>query len=279
MAKKSTPTPRAFDPQAGQAAFNELEATLRAMPADQVGIPNSDVQDSAVAALNLVDVVRDPKRRARLGLLPIELFRPEVVDQLEKASWAAWYLHTQVRTESATASGAKVDAALYEASGQHLTKLLRMLDYHVGSIGDVAAELADIRSGTGYQDRASDLARAADLWQRYRSELEADTRHFDPTDGDQARRYAETIVRALRDSLGSSVAQRADLRNRAYTLVFRLYNEVRAACLFLFRDDRAQLDLFPALRKVVIGPRPRPRPETPANGSPTPDGPPPVPAA
>jgi hypothetical protein len=76
--------------------------------------------------------------------------------------------------------GVKVDVATYEASGQHLGKMLKMLDYHVGMVSEVAAEIADIGGGAGYQDRASDLVRAAALWERYRADLEVDKRFFDP---------------------------------------------------------------------------------------------------
>src|SRR2546430_658535 len=152
MPKRTPEKPRALDPQAGQAAFNQLEARLRAIPADQVSLPNSDIQDAAIAALNLVDVARDPQRSAN---------------------------------------------------------------------------------------------------------LEGDKRYFDPTDASKARTYAESIVQALRSSLGASAADRADLRNRAWTLMLELYNEVRAAGEFVFRNDPVELDFFLPLRQVVSPARPR----------------------
>src|SRR2546421_4578394 len=276
MPKRTPEKPRALDPQAGQAAFNQLEARLRAIPADQVSLPNSDIQDAAIAALNLVDVARDPKRSAKLAMLSPDLFAKDAVDQLEMAAWAAWYAHTQVRTEAANATGVKVDVAVYEGSGQHLAKLLKMLEYYVGTVPEVASEIADIRAGSGYQDRASDLVRTAVLWERYRADLEGDKRYFDPTDASKARTYAESIVQALRSSLGASAADRADLRNRAWTLMLELYNEVRAAGEFVFRNDPVELDFFLPLRQVVSPARPRKTDTPPAPPAPAP-APPPAP--
>jgi hypothetical protein len=249
--KKGQTPERTLNLEAGQAAFKSLETTLRVMPADDVMIPNSDAQDSAIAALNLVSVARTPARMARLALLPEALFAKDNLAQLELAAWATWYAHTQVLSGQAAANGARVEAALFESAGQHLAKLLKLLEYHVGSIPDVAAELADIRSGSGYQDRASDLMRAAILWERWRAELEGDKRLFDAGDGQKAKALAEAIVTALRASLGTNLAEQADLRNRAWSLLSRLYNEVRAAGLFVFRNDPAELEHFAPMRQVV----------------------------
>jgi hypothetical protein len=261
---------RAFDPLAGEAAFEKLESRLRGLAADEVAIPNSDPQDSAIAGLALVDVAREPRRRARFSLLPEELISKTSVEQLELASWATWYAHTRMLSEVAGASGAKVDATLYEKSGQHLSKMLKVLEYHVGEAPEVAAEIAGIRSGTGYQDRASDLVRAAALVERYRAELEGDERWFDESDAALARTYAEQIVQSLRSSMQSRAADWTDLRNRAWTELNRWYNEVRAAGEFVFRAEPGERDLFLPLRQAVSPTRPRTvrHDEAPASPSP-----------
>jgi hypothetical protein len=247
------------DASAGEAAFRALEGALRAMPAEEVTQPNSDVQESAIAALNLVKIAREPAIRARLALLPASLLAPDAIDQLERAAWAAWHAQTRVLAGEVQSGGARVDGELFRSSGQHLDRMLKLLDYHVGSVPEVEAELAGIRGGVGYQDRASDLVRAAAVWERWRGELEGDKRHFDPTDGDKARGFAQAIVTALRDSLGSDILAQADLRNRAWSLLKRLYDDVREAGQYMFRNEPAMADLFVPLRQVVH-PRSRPKP-------------------
>lgn len=253
---------RNFDPKAGEGAFKKIEALLRAMPAAEVQTPNSDPRDSAVAALALVDVARDPARAARFSSLPEAVFAASTVDDLELAAWATWFAHTKVLSETAQSSGARVDIATFDAAGAHLAKMLKLIQYHVGDHADVASEITDIRSGIGYQDRASDLTRAAVLWERYQSELENDQRNYDANDATQARSYAEAILQALRASLGSA-ADWADLRNRAWSRLNKLYAELRAAGVFVFRDEPELRTLFVPLRQAVSPRRPRSKPEPP----------------
>jgi hypothetical protein len=263
---------RAFDLAAGENAFKQLESALRAMTQDEIMPMTVDAQEAALAALALVSVARDPKRLERLSLLMPALLEPKAIDQLELAAWATWYAHTQLQTELAQAKGAKVDADTYEASGRHLNKLLKLVEYHVGDQPRVAVELADIRSGAGYQDRATDLVRAAALFDRHHDELEQDARYYDAGLGDGARRYAEAIVESLRASLGRTAAEWSDLRSRAWSQMVQLYDQVRAAGEYVFRNEPEQADLFQKLRQVVVpnrrmrkDPTPADPPETPAS--------------
>ncbi len=250
---------RAFDPQAGEQAFKNLEAALRAIPAQDLSIPNSDVQDSAISALALVDVVNAPAAKERFDWLPNEIFKKDTVERLERVAWAAWYAHVRMRSEAALETETKVDPATFEAAGSLLAKMLKLIDYHLGDRTEVAAEIADIRSGSGYQDRASDLVRAAALWEHWRAELDQDKRFFDPKDGERARAYAEGIVRSLRVSLRANTAAWNDLRIRAWTLLNELYSEVRTTGVYLFRHEPAERDQFVPLRQAVSPTRGRPK--------------------
>ncbi len=263
---------RIFDLKAGEQAFKELEATLRAIPAQDIAIPNCDVQDSAISALALVDVANAPASKERFDWLADEIFKKDTVERLERVAWAAWYAHVRMRSEAAVETETKVDPATFEAAGSLLTKMLKLIDYHVGDRTEVAAEIDDIRSGSGYQDRASDLVRAAALWERWRAELDQDTRFFDPKDGEQARAYAEGIVRSLRAAHRANTAAWNDLRARAWTLLNELYSEVRAAGTYLFRHEPAERDRFTALRQTVSPTRGRPK-APPAEPEPVPTEP------
>jgi hypothetical protein len=244
-----------YDASAGEAAFRALEGTLRGMAAEEVTTPNSDVQKSALAALNLVQVAREPAIQAALASLPGAVM--DTVDRLEQAAWATWYAHTRVLARAVQRRGTRVNAELYERSGQHLARMLKVLAYHLDAVPEVVAEIADIRTGHGYQDRASDLARAAVLCERWRDELERDRRHFDPDDAGMARTYARSILIELRDSAGGRVAaEEVDLRNRTWTLLVRSYAEIRAAGAYVFRDDPAQRARFVPLRQAAHPRRP-----------------------
>jgi hypothetical protein len=243
---------RVLDPSAGESALNRVEPTLRAIAAADLTVVNADAQDAAVAALALVDIARDPARLARLKALPATIFAADTLEQLEDTAWALWFTQTKLQSESVQQTGVKVDVATYEASGQQLARMLKVLEYHVGHIPEVAAELADIRSGVGYQDRASDLVRTASLVEKHASELAADTRYYEANDATVARQYAETIIGAMRVAMGKTAAEWSDLRQRAWFRLNFLYNEVLAAAGFVFRAEPEQRGLFVPLRQVLV---------------------------
>jgi hypothetical protein len=271
MATTKPKLKRAFDPAAGENALKQIEPTLRAMNNDDVVLMTMDAQEGALAALALVSIAREPKRLARLQPLMPGLLQADTIDQLELAAWATWYAHAKLQTEQTQSKGAKVSAETYEASGQHLSKLLKLLEYHVGDHPDVAVELADIRSGAGYQDRATDLVRAASLFEQHRTELEQDQRYFNAEAAQVARGYAQAIIESIRASMGRSAAEWSDLRSRAWSRMTYLYNEVRAAGEFVFRNEPEQRDLFTSLRQAVVPPR-RSRKDDAADGDGTPVG-------
>jgi len=172
-----------------------------------------------------------------------------------------------------------VDAGLFDASGAHLAKMLKLIEYHVGTRPTVAAEIADIRSGQGYQDRASDLVRAAKLWDDWHDEIQDDKRNFDPGDGAQARSYAQAIVRALSASMSAGAADTTDMRNRAWSLLTSLYSDVIAAGEFLFRRSPADLEILVPLKQAVNPTKARPKTDGPEEPGPPPaPGPTPPPA-
>jgi hypothetical protein len=252
----NTPVTGELDPKTTEAAFGKIQGQLRELPQRSVTPPNSDLQDAAIAALALVDITREPMRAARFAALPAEVFPPNTVNDLETAALAGWYVQTKVLSEGAGGGGPKVDSALYEDSGKHLKGLLKLIEYHVGDVAEVATELADIQSGIGYQDRASDLTRAASLFEIWQDELRADQRRYDPNAGQLARGYANDILTALRTSVHAS-AEWADLRNRAWTHLSALYSEVEKTGAWVFRADPEHSALFVPLRRMVTRVRPR----------------------
>jgi hypothetical protein len=260
MSIEQTP-PRAFDADAGASAFQQVEPLLRAMPAADLVAINANAQELAIAALALVDVAREPARLTALSMLPSSLFAADTIDQLETNALALWHAHVKLQTESAHTQGAKVDVAVYEASGRHLGKMLKLIEYHMGNVPPVAVELADIKSGSGYQDRASDLVRAAALFDAHRAELQDDARYFSADDASVARGYAQTILDGVRASMGKSAAEWSDLRSRAHTRVVHLYGELKSAGEFVFRGQPEHRDRFVALRQVVVPTRARAKAE------------------
>ena len=199
----------------------------------------------------VVDRANAPERRARLALLPAAIFAKGSVDDLEQAAQPAMHIELEAAREGVAATGVKVDLALVTAATELRERMLKTADYNLGDREAVAREIADIRSGTGYLDLANDCVRLAALFRAHKAELAADKRHYDADDAKNADALAVRIRAEYRAAANRGEVF-ADLRPRAFTELTRLFNEVRAAALFVFRDDPAVTDEFPPLRSAVI---------------------------
>jgi len=133
----------------------------------------------------------------------------------------------------------------------------------------VSRELADIRLGAGYLDLANDLSRLATLYATHRSELAADQRHYETRDAERAASFAKKIRDEYRAAASRS-GEYTELRPRAFSELSRLYNEVRAAAEFLFRNEPAVLDEFPPLRAAAAALSPTRRSKKQADPVPSP---------
>ncbi len=264
-AKRNLSDVREVDPAIAQAAFETIRKRLDELPAETVTHPRTDLQAAALAGLALVDIARVPQRKARFDKLPADEFSPTTIDDLEQVCCAAWFVQTRVQAETADDGGPKVEAALYEDSGTHLDNLLKLLDYHVGT--EVAAQLADIRSGTGYQDRASDLLRAATLFDTWEDELKADVRRYEASMAADARAYANAILAEIRASMTSAKTW-TEMRDRCWTLLLDLYKDVEDTGQWLFRKEPREQQAFISLRRMVRLVRPPRKPKPPATPPP-----------
>ncbi|MCS6900459.1 MAG: hypothetical protein RMJ98_12990 [Myxococcales bacterium] len=241
---------KSYDPSLAKACLEEQEATLRAIPAGEVAIPNSDPVSSALAALALVDLVRAPDRAPRYKLLPVELFDPGTVDRLEKNAWALWQAHLEAQIASAAETSVKVPPEIFQKAMELKGHMQRLLEYHLGDHSAVSGELADIRLGSGYSDLASDLVRCARLLDLYKAELQEDRKFYHPGDAALARSLAQQILEALRSSLRGKMSL-TDLRNRAWTMVARDYAELIEVSHFLFRKQPEEKARFVPLRALL----------------------------
>lgn len=257
MPNTDTPQDRVYDPTAGKEAFAAIESQLRAMPPSEIGTLNVDLRDGATVALALVANARAPERAERIAILPESLLPKRTTADLEQAAWAAWYCHTQVLSQTAATTGGRVDPELYQESGLFLDRVLKLLDYHVGHLPAVAREIADIRSGVGYQDRATDLVRAAALLDAHQPELEGDTRRYQRGDAAAARDLARQIVGQLQESASAQAISWSDLRTRAFSRMAHLYESLPTPPSQR-QDVGLLLELYPAIvamlqRCVVVG--------------------------
>lgn len=154
-------------------------------------------------------------------------------------------------------TGAQIPKELADAGAALDSKLVRMLEYNLGHLPEVAARLASIKAGTGYADTASDLHRLSAIWSEHETTLAQDGNHYDPGDGARARELAAAILDALAQSQTAEARRWADLRTRCFTLLARWFEDIRSTCLWLHRNQPEQAAQVSALSSRTSRTRPK----------------------
>lgn len=241
--------PVVLDDDRAAAAFAALEDTLNMIPHDALQRVRLDLSRGATAALALVERARREDARPRIEAMPSLFWEAATLDRLEEAAWAAW--HTVVEGRKAAKAGARtVSAETDTASAALRDRMLRVLDYHLHDAPAVALELSDIRRGSGYIDRATDLWRLAQLYDAHRPALAGDARHWSPDDAQSARALASAILQAVGQGGDNPWT---DAQRRAWTHMLGLYNEAARGLSFIFHgtsvhDLQALPSMFTLLR-------------------------------
>lgn len=231
-------------------SFSLLKDQIAALPEDETIALNADLELAATAGLVLVDRGRAEGRAELFGLLEGKLMEVNVLAKLERVCEAALYIVVESAREEAAHTGAKVDPVTVDRASAVKKRMLKCAAYILEGNEDAEREIADIRRGTGYLDTARDLVRLAALYTVHLKALSRDPKNYVGTDHDEALQLAKSIRDQYRASQSSTSAFSA-LQPKVFTEVARLYNEVRAAATFIFRNRPSVLAEFEALRTAM----------------------------
>ncbi|WP_428266965.1 hypothetical protein [Haliangium sp.] len=266
----------AMDPDAARKAFEALQPHLDAQ--EDIRRANTDLDKAVIMAAALGRMVKQPEVRARFEALPTDAFDQAYVDRLEPAALATWYVGLARKQAEVSASGGRLPSEAVRVATEVKRRMMRVVGYHLGDDAEVAAELSDIRAGTGYVDLGTDLMRLADLYEAHADELSEDSRHYQDSDADLARRLALAIHQVLGDGRDSDADYWAAYQRRAWSFLLDTYDEVSLAGRWLYRHEDAA-ERFPSLYTIgrrgggggVAEPEPEPaEPDAPAPDQPTP---------
>lgn len=238
-----------YDPIIGEQALVVVKPSLLEMDPTQVQVYNFDAYYTAVVAMNLVDQVESDKCKPLFDKIPADVMGEARPSYLRDLAQALLFLEARARSSSATSTNVRVDLALFQDGVALRERMLRVLAYHFEKNPSMRAELADIRSGTGYVDLASDLMRLATHYSAHRAILAKDTTQYDVKDENLARGISKEIMSALRTAPDSGIA---DLRNRCWTKALRVYSKLRIVAELVFFDTPNELAAFPAMRQAVL---------------------------
>jgi hypothetical protein len=235
-----------------EAAFNTLRRRLEEISVDDIDRPRTSPQRAANAARSVAEYAARPEVRVRFERLARGVeFRLELLDELFLAADAAWHTRQRLEDLQQNQGEGRVAAAVHQEATTLRTRMLRVLEYHLGDHPALAARLAAIRGGKGPIDLANDLIALADLYRQHQAELVDDRRHYRADDASAATSVAAEITRQLSGGAAKEVERWTELQARAWTLLQQIYEEVRRAGQFLFyyEDPEAKFpSLFAAAR-------------------------------
>jgi hypothetical protein len=250
-----------------RAAFERVAERLAGILADEVALPNVDVGTAVVGLMPVARRAAGESMRPRFASLPAAEFDIRNVDELETFLRAARHAQSLHATATATRPDVlRVPAELTAEANEVKGRMQRVTTYYFDDHPVYGAEVAAIRSGTGYLDLAQDLSRYARLYRQEAETVRSDRRHY--REGDAA--LAESLADRLFDALGLGAGGRtesADTLGRTWTLLRRTYEEVAAAGRWLWRHEGGD-ELFPTIHVASRAHAPATRPKADADAAP-----------
>ncbi len=237
------------DKAANEVAYETLKETLAATEPSPVLALNLKVASNR--ALHVYEEAREPDATEWLALVHEKIFDKNRIALLLTCAQAAAHIYAELSNAKSLKDNlhARLPAALVDLATEHRKKMLKVLDYILGDLPDVAQILTDIRSGSGYEDLSNDLYRLGQLYNQHHDTLDADRIRFNFADARTAYDLDAQISMALDQNRRERIAFWTQENARIITLLRSHYGEVAGTCRWLLRElDEDTLDeRFPSL--------------------------------
>lgn len=240
--------PRHYDPSLGKAALENFSARMMALEPHEIRSSRIDVEAAALASLATYARATAPSLRTRFQKQhEAGEFNLTHLDDLEDLAFAVLFAHGEASVFRSAETGAKLPAALVERAIEIEERMQALCEYHFRDDPEIAAELDRLRPASGHRDLASDLIGYARIYELRPEAVALDRKHYRETDVDDARSIAGSIFHLLSDNSTSKARTAQDTLLRAWTLLERSYEEVRAVGLHLLRHNQDKHRFFPSL--------------------------------
>jgi len=243
--------PFTYDPEAAERGW-EATADLRAAIGPSP-LPNLNLEDAAIEGLRVAREVRKPHIRSELELLHSKHFDIGLLDRIEAAAWAVWYANDSRFLAEITQQGGRISAATLERSSARRGRMLRVCEYMLGVHPVAGAIVAEIRSGRGYADLATDLTRLARLYVTYESIVSQGGAHYDANDVTGAKADSAQILLELGESDNADVAKAKDEAGRAFAVLADIHSRIRRWAGAIWNDP----NFFPSFFAIRYTPSPK----------------------
>src|SRR5262249_31169079 len=120
-------------------------------------------------------------------------------------------------------------------------------EYHFKNDPEIRPELDRLRPGSGHRDIAGDLLGYARIYGLRADVVAKDPTNYRPTDKADAEQMAGEILALLTAAMSPKARAAYEELVASWALLCAMYDEVRAAGLFLSRRDPKAQQRFPSL--------------------------------
>ncbi|MEZ4298991.1 MAG: hypothetical protein R3B70_28845 [Polyangiaceae bacterium] len=239
--------PPVYSPAAGKKALAALGPEMAAISDAALGNLRLDVEAATFAALGVAGFVGAPEVKARFLALPDTEFDKVCVTGLESACFATLYAIAEARAAGALETEARIPPELAAEAAEVEGRMQALCEYYFSDDPEIRPELDRLRPGVGHRDLANDLLGYARIYEKRAAAVKVDTRYYRPGDAARAKELAGLFIQALSAASTPRAREAFATYARAWTILSRRYDEVRAAGLWLFRKEAAREERFPSL--------------------------------
>ncbi len=232
-----------------KAAYESLEADLAAAKPSEAKSLNLKV--AATRAFLIHEEIGKPDAAELVKELTPKVFNRHHLVLLVTAANAASYAYAMLKDAKALTDedSAKLPPELVEAAKAHRKRMYKVAEYSLDEIPDASKRLADIRSGHGYIDLASDLTRLVNLYEDYKSILQKDKAKYNAADVQRALDLDQQITQRLNQTKQKRITLWTDQSARVATVLRAVYEDVAATGRWVLRHlpEETLDERFPSL--------------------------------
>jgi hypothetical protein len=236
------PIPGGFEPQEAESALEALTPALMAIPPVEVRPFYVGATPAVGLGLAYAEAYAEDRPRFDEAFKPA-VFDPVQYDDLGQRAMAFWQADIQMRQE--LNSDGPFRLMVLEAKPLR-KKLIKNASFLWGEDPELGEVVAAIRKGHGHQDTADDLGALHELfsehWDRAAGKCEVTLEEVA-----RAEELGAAMLQALSPTRSEELDEARDLRNRAAEHLRRGFEEVRAAALYVFRNNESRLERYPSM--------------------------------
>lgn len=223
-------------------AYQRIEPEFAALKAEEVETPTLDIHAAVRTVLGALPEIRD--LRAQL-VKELPAFDVAAFDKLEDYALALSRAHA--RYQIATTSPNELDEVIVEASKARERLVAAARGLALFGLFD-GRKLDQLKHGNGHSNVAEDLQALSAAFEENWTKLEGKTPlTLESVKGASRLALRFTRLVGLKEQGTPEQAEATDLRRRAFTLLLRTYEDVRAAVRFLRRREDDADSIVPTL--------------------------------